>query len=56
MTRRQRAGSALAAMVPVTIAAWILWACGCGVAGLVLEVATAVAYGLWVEFAREGLR
>ncbi len=53
MNRRQRSGAALASMLPVTIAALALWWCGCGVAGLVLEVATALTYGTWVSLARE---
>ncbi len=48
-----KSGAALVAMVPVTVAALALWRCGCGAAGLALEVAAAVVYGLWIELARE---
>ncbi len=53
MNRRQRSGAALVAMLPVTIAAFALWLCGCGGTGLALEVTTALAYTAWVTGARE---
>ncbi len=53
MSRRQWAGAALAAMLPVTIAALALWRCGCAGTGLALELATALAYMAWIAGARE---
>jgi len=49
--RQERAGAALAAMLPVTTAAFALWACGCGAVGLVLIIGTVVAYGLRIAMA-----
>jgi hypothetical protein len=48
MTRAQRAGVAAAAIAPVTIAGVVLIRCNCGAAAWVIEIATAIVFGLWV--------
>jgi hypothetical protein len=48
MKRRQRAGTAAAAIAPLTIAGIALIRCGCAFAAFVIEIGVALIYFVWV--------
>jgi hypothetical protein len=52
VNRRQRALTAAVAIIPVTVAGISLLHCGCALAGWTIEIATAIAYFVWLTAKR----
>jgi hypothetical protein len=48
MTRRQRAGTAAAAIAPLTIAGISLIRCGCTFAAFAIEIGVGLLYFIWI--------